>query len=51
VRTATVALAGILVVLGLAVIVETAVLGGGVGFLLGALLLLAGAARLYLSYR
>jgi hypothetical protein len=47
---ATTALSGLLVVLGLAVIVETALLGGGVGFLLGALLVLAGTARLYLSW-
>jgi hypothetical protein len=40
-----------LVGLGVAMIVETAVLGGGVGYLLGALLALAGGLRLYLSRR
>jgi hypothetical protein len=45
-------LSGIMVVLGLAVIVRTAVAGGGflaLGYVLGALLMLAGALRLYLS--
>ena len=42
---------GALVVIGLVLIVETAVLGGGVGLLLGALFLLAGGLRLYLSFR
>jgi hypothetical protein len=42
---------GLLVVLGLVLIVETAVLGGGIGLLLGALFLLAGGLRLYLSFR
>jgi hypothetical protein len=49
VTVATRLLSGLLVLLGLAVLVETAALGGGVGFLLGALLVLAGALRLYLS--
>jgi hypothetical protein len=40
-----------LIALGVAVIVETAVLGGGIGYLLGGLLALAGALRLYLSRR
>jgi len=46
----TVALAWILIALGVAVIVRTvaAGVGGGLGLLLGALLLLAGALRLYL---
>jgi hypothetical protein len=41
-----------MVVLGLAVLVRTAVAGGGVlalGYVLGVLLILAGALRLYLS--
>ena len=42
---------GALVVIGLVLIVETAVLGGGIGLLLGALFLLAGGLRLYLSFR
>jgi hypothetical protein len=37
----------VLVVLGLVVIVETALLGGGIGFVLGSLLVLAGALRSY----
>jgi hypothetical protein len=48
---ATIALSAALVVVGLALVVETALLGGGIGFLLGAVLLLAGAGRLYLSLR
>jgi hypothetical protein len=49
----TVALSWLLVVLGLAVIVRTipAGGGGGLGLLLGALLVLAGGLRLYLSRR
>jgi hypothetical protein len=48
---ATIALSAALALVGLALIVETALLGGGIGFLLGAVLLLAGAGRLYLSLR
>jgi hypothetical protein len=47
-------LSGVLIVLGVAVIVRTGVAGGGVlalGYLLGALLVGAGALRLYLSTR
>jgi hypothetical protein len=49
----TTALSALLVVLGLAVIVRTVQFGGGggLGFLLGGLLVLAGALRLYLSRR
>ena len=43
--------AALLLVLGIALIVETAVLGGGIGLLLGALFVLAGGLRLYLSFR
>jgi len=45
------ALAVVMIGLGIAVIVRTIALGvgGGVGLILGALLLLAGALRLYLS--
>jgi hypothetical protein len=51
--SAAVLLAGVLVVLGLAVIARTvaAGVGGGLGLLLGALLVLAGALRLYLARR
>jgi hypothetical protein len=50
---ATVALAALLVVLGAATIVRTVLLGvgGGLGLLLGAALVAAGAARLYLARR
>jgi hypothetical protein len=49
---AAVALFGVIAVgLGVALIVETAVQGGGVGYLLGALFLLLGAGRLYLLFR
>jgi hypothetical protein len=47
-------LSGLMVLLGVAVIVRTAVAGGGLlalGYVLGVLLVLAGALRLYLSRR
>jgi hypothetical protein len=47
-------LSAILVVLGVAVVVRTAVAGGGflaLGYVLGVLLVLAGGLRLYLSRR
>jgi hypothetical protein len=40
-----------LLLLGLVLIDETAVLGGGLGLLLGVLFVLAGGLRLYLSSR
>jgi hypothetical protein len=48
---ATVALSALLALLGLALVIETAVLGGGIGYVLGGVLLLAGVGRLYLSSR
>jgi hypothetical protein len=45
----TAAVSGLLVLLGIALIAETAYLGGGVGYALGAVLTLAGAGRLYFS--
>jgi hypothetical protein len=42
---------GILVLVGVALLVETAALGGGIGLLLGGLFVLAGGLRLYLSFR
>jgi hypothetical protein len=48
---ATVLLSGLLVVLGIAVCVETALGGGGIGYLLGPLLALAGGLRIYLHVR
>ena len=50
-KRVTVGLSILLVILGSALIVETAVVGGGVGYLLGVLLALAGGLRLYLSSR
>ena len=49
--TSTLALSALLVVLGVAVLVETAVVGGSLGYVLGALLALAGALRIYLVRR
>jgi hypothetical protein len=48
-RGATLLLALLTVALGLALLVVTAVHGGGVGYLLGVLFLAAGAGRLYLA--
>jgi len=47
----TIVLSGLMVVLGVALLVETAVLGGGIGYLLGGMLVVAGAGRLYVSRR
>jgi hypothetical protein len=47
-RGATAALSVILVALGLAILVETAVLGGQLGYLIGALFVLAGGGRIAL---
>jgi hypothetical protein len=49
VRNATIALSGLLVLLGAVVAVETVLLGGGIGLLLGPLFILAGGLRIYLS--
>jgi hypothetical protein len=50
--SSTVALFGVVAIgLGIALIVETAVHGGGVGYLLGVLFLALGAGRLYLLWR
>ncbi len=46
---ATLILSALLVALGLVVIVETVVLGGGIGLVLGVLLVLAGALRSYVT--
>lgn len=45
-RRATIALSLILTVLGVVVLVQTALVGGELGFLLGGLLLLAGVLRI-----
>ena len=47
----TVILSALMVVLGVALLVETAVLGGRTGYVFGGLLVLAGAGRLYVSLR
>jgi hypothetical protein len=48
---ATVLFSFLLALLGIALIIETAALGGGLGFVLGGLFVLAGILRLYLSLR
>jgi hypothetical protein len=48
---ATIVLSILLVLLGITLIVETAIVGGNVGYVLGVLLALAGGLRLYLSSR
>ena len=50
-RRLTVVLSALLVVLGATLLVETAIAGGGIGYVFGGLLLLAGAGRLYVSLR
>jgi hypothetical protein len=48
---ATLVLSGLIALLGLALIVETAIVDGTLGFLIGALLLAAGGLRLVLVLR
>jgi hypothetical protein len=50
-RRATIVLSGLMAALGIALVVETALAGGGIGYLFGALLAVAGAGRLYVSFR
>jgi hypothetical protein len=50
-RSVTIAISAVLVILGVAILVETVLVGGGIGYLLGALFASAGALRLYLSVR
>lgn len=47
--SATVLLSVVLIALGIAIVVRTALLGGGIGFLFGAIVACAGVARLYYS--
>jgi hypothetical protein len=47
----TLLLSGLLVVLGVALIVETALVDGRLGYLLGGLFVLGGALRIYLTVR
>jgi hypothetical protein len=46
-RAAIVALALVFVGIGIALVVETAIAGGGIGYLFGVLFMAAGAGRLY----
>jgi hypothetical protein len=48
-RYVTLLFSTVLVGLGLAIVVRTALLGGGMGLLLGAIVLAAGVVRLYYS--
>jgi hypothetical protein len=50
-RVATAIFGLVAIGLGVALLVETAVKGGGVGYLLGLLFLALGAGRLYLLFR
>lgn len=50
-RSVTIAISAVLVILGIAILVETVLVGGGIGYLLGVLFASAGALRLYLSVR
>lgn len=51
-RRATTAVSGLIIVLGVILVIETAIVGGGTtGYVLGALFVLAGAGRLYLANR
>ena len=51
-RTASaVAFAAVFVGIGAALVVETAILGGGIGYLLGLLFVVAGLGRLYVAHR
>jgi hypothetical protein len=47
-RTATAVFGVVAIGLGVAILVETAVLGGGVGYVIGLLFVALGAGRLYL---
>jgi hypothetical protein len=42
---------GLAIALGIAIVVETAIYGGGVGYVLGLLFVALGAGRLYLLHR
>jgi len=47
-KKATIGFAAVTAALGVAILVQTALAGGGLGYLLGALLILAGILRLWL---
>ena len=48
-RRTTLVLSGLLAALGLVLVVETAFAGGGIGYLFGALMIVAGVGRMYVS--
>jgi uncharacterized membrane protein HdeD (DUF308 family) len=48
-RRATLLLSALLVVIGVVLLVETALVGGQIGYVLGVLFVLAGAGRAYLT--
>jgi hypothetical protein len=50
-RRATAVVSALLILVGIVLIAETAYFGGGIGYALGAVVVLAGAGRLYLSLR
>jgi hypothetical protein len=50
-RRATAVVSALLILVGIVLIAETAYFGGGIGYGLGAVVVLAGAGRLYLSSR
>jgi hypothetical protein len=50
-RRTTAVLSSLMVVLGIALCVETAFAGGEIGYVFGALLVVAGAGRLYVLFR
>jgi hypothetical protein len=47
----TLAFAIVFVGIGIALIVETAIVGGGIGYLIGLLFLAAGAGRFYVTWK
>jgi hypothetical protein len=50
-RTSALAFAVVFVGIGIALIVETAILGGGIGYLIGLLFAAAGAGRFYVTWK
>jgi hypothetical protein len=48
-RRATLTFSAVFVVIGVALVVETALVGGQIGYVLGVLFVLAGALRAYLT--
>lgn len=51
-KRTTAAVSGLIIVLGIILLIETAIVGGGsTGYVLGALFIVAGVGRFYLSTR